>query len=80
MTNAEIADWLESHNALLNDGRGCQTIKYIISSLRRNNRDEAELTASSESDKLWAYPEARKFIHQNLVKIGYWENGKMIRD
>lgn len=79
MTDTEIADQLEVLNKDLYEGRGHQTVKYIITALRRGHRDWAEGTAYTESDKLWSVPEIRKFIHLNLCPIGYWENGKLIR-
>ena len=53
-----------------------KTLEYIVDCLRKNHRDWACEAAFSESDKLWFEGGAkaiRKFIHQFLAPIGYWD-------
>lgn len=66
-----MADELSALNSVANNGRGVSCVKTIIYYLNYGNLSIAQIVARSDSDKLWAYPEIRKYIHDNL--IGYWD-------
>lgn len=73
MTPIEIADILDTMQRSQNDGRGVSCIRAIIAYIRaENGLHTAAIIAKNESDKLWQYPEIRKFIHDNITHIGYW--------
>lgn len=72
-TWTEVADELEVMQQELNPPMGISCIRQIVSALRRGNIQDAKLIASLDGDKMWQYRGLRKYIHENLEPIGYWD-------
>ena len=64
---------LNEAQAKENDGRGVSCVQTIVTYLNMGDIRAARAVARNESDKLWAYPEIRKDIHQYLEPIGYMD-------
>jgi len=56
-----------------NDGEGVAMVRTIANFLRRGEVALAKNTARVDSDKLWSYPEIRRFIHDMIEPIGYMD-------
>jgi len=63
-----------------NGGQGVSCVRAIATYLKKGDVSSAIATARNESDKLWSYPDIRRFIHDMIVPIGYWdtESGKIV--
>lgn len=68
-----VADWLDKAQATANKGRGISVVQTIVFYLRRGEIESARAVSRNDSDKLWQYPEIRKYVHDNLEPIGYWD-------
>ena len=65
-----------------NDGRGITVVRDIAFHLKKGEVAQAKATARNDSDKLWSYPDIRRFIHDMIEPIGYWnlEEEKIVNE
>jgi len=63
-----------------NDGQGSVAVREISSRLKKGNVREAKELCHVYSEELLRYPEIRRFIHDMIEPIGYWdlEEGKIV--
>lgn len=55
-----------------NDGQGSVLVRDIARHIKRGNIREAKNLCHDGSEELLRYPEIRRFIHDMIEPIGYW--------
>ena len=69
----EVIAQLDSVQKKENKGRGIGCVETILLYMRAGDIDSARAVARNDSDKLWQYPDIRRFIHEMIEPIGYWD-------
>ena len=64
---------LEEMQKQINDGRGSQTVHYIIDYLKSGDSESAKIVFMTDGDKLYQYPEAYEVLKKYFDFRGFGE-------
>jgi hypothetical protein len=78
MDYVDFVNTLNNMQKVKNNGMGIYCVKVTIAYIRMGMIKEAKQYIRIESDKLWQYPEIRRFIHENFEPIGMIDYGSII--
>lgn len=68
MIDQETINKLDSLQSRQNDGRGVSCIKSVVAYLRMNDWKSAKTVYFNERDKVWQYPELKRFLDKMFNK------------